>query len=218
METQADRDAIADEAVGQKRDSPPPGARRETGNRSLEEVNRISKATGADASIPEKTAESLGERVADAYSDSDPDLADRPFSIGQGSARRLSNPFELQRFVTLVTGFALGYLAAILLHGRIDARLGKAPEPFQITKPPQGDRHPRGFVQSAVLKTVTEHPQGMTAAEIIGELGHQGIGQQSITAALDALVEAKKVRAQSTAGKYFSVSAEVPTAPDQPSS
>ena len=216
METQADRDAIADEAVGQKRDSPPPEARRETGNRSLEEVNRISKATGADASIPEKTAESLGERVADAYSD--PDLADRPVSIGQGPARRLFNPFELQRFVTLVTGFALGYLAAILLHGRIGAHLGKAPEPFQITKPPQGDRHPRGFVQSAVLKTVTEHPQGMTAAEIIRELGHQGIGQRSITAALDALVDAKKVRGQSTAGKYLSVSAEVPTAPDQPSS
>jgi hypothetical protein len=216
METQADRDAIADEAVGQKRDSPPPEARRETDNRSLEEVNRISKATGADASIPEKTAESLGERVADAYSD--PDLADRPFSIGQGSARRLFNPFDLQRFVTLVTGFALGYLAAVLLDGRIDARLGKAPELFQITKPPQGDRHPRGFVQSAVLKTVTEHPQGMTAAEIIRELGHQGIGQQSITAALDALVDAKKLRGQSTAGKYLSVSAEVPTAPDQPSS
>ena len=216
METQADRDAIADEAVGQKRDSPPPGARRETGNRSLEEVNRISKATGADASIPEKTAESLGERVADAYSD--PDLADHRFSIGQGSARRLSNPFELQRFVTLVTGFALGYLAAVLLHGRIEARLRKAPEPFQITKPPQGDRHPRGFVQSAVLKTVTEHPQGMTVAEIIRELGHQGIGQRSITAALDALVDAKKLRGQSTADKYFSVSAEVPTAPDQPSS
>ncbi len=37
--------------------------------------------------------------------------------------------------------------------------------PFQVTKPSRGDKHPRGFVKSAVLKTITEHPQGMTTAE-----------------------------------------------------
>jgi hypothetical protein len=43
-----------------------------------------------------------------------------------------------------------------------------------------------------VLKTITEHPQGMTSAEITDELGRQGIGQQSIEHALGVLVRAKK--------------------------
>jgi hypothetical protein len=101
---------------------------------------------------------------------------------------------------------------------RIDAYFGTRPGPTQITKPPQGDRHPRGFVQSTVLKTITEHPQGMTAAEIIKELGPQGIGPQSITNALGALVQVKKITSQGRGGKYLPAAAEVPTAPDQPSS
>jgi len=68
-----------------------------------------------------------------------------------------------------------------------------------------------------VLKTVTEHPQGMTTAEITAELGPQGIGWQSIARALGVLVQADKVSSPDS-GKYFSAAAEVPTAPDQPSS
>lgn len=215
MATQAELDAIAAEAVGQKHEGPPPEAREKHDLSPEEAGRRLATATGAQASIPEKTAESVGERVADAYSD--PDLADRPVSIGRGSAQGLSGPFALQRFLTLVTGFALGYCAAVLFHGRLSAYFGRTPEPFQITHPPQGDSHPRGFVQSTVLKTITEHPQGMTTAEIIRELGRQGIGRQSIENALDALVEAKKVSLQASGAKYLPAAAEVPTAPDQPS-
>jgi hypothetical protein len=169
METQAKRNAIADEAVGQRHEGAPPKTRQQDHDPSPEEVaRRLAVSTGAQASISEKTAESIGERVANAYSD--PDLARRPVSIGRGSARRISAPFELQHLLTLGTGFVLGYTAAVLLHSRIGTYFGRTPEPFQISKPPQGDRHPRRFVQSTVLKAITEHLQGMTAAEIIREL------------------------------------------------
>jgi hypothetical protein len=58
----------------------------------------------------------------------------------------------------------------------------------------------------------------MTTAEIIKDLGPQGIGQQSIANALSALIQAKKISSQGRGGKYLSTAAEVPTAPDQPSS
>jgi hypothetical protein len=118
----------------------------------------------------------------------------------------------------VVASFALGYLAAVLFHIRINAHFDTISGPFQITKPPQGDKHPRGFVESAVLKTITEYPQGMTTAEITAELGSQGIGPRSIAIALGALVQAEKVSSQREVGKYFPAAAEVPTAPDQPSS
>jgi len=216
MERQANRDAIADEAIGQRHGSNPPEARRESDKPALDEVARMSKSTGVDASIPEKTAESLGERIADAYSD--PDLTKHPVWIGRRAAEGISSRFEFERLMTLVTGFALGYLAAEFLHGRINAFTVRTPKPFQITHPPQRDRHPQGFVQSAVLKTITEHPQGMTTAGIIAELGCQGIGRQSIEDALGVLLRAKKVGMQGSGGKYNPAAPEVPTAPDQPSS
>jgi hypothetical protein len=81
------------------------------------------------------------------------------------------------------------------------------------------NRHPRGFVQSTVLKTVAEHPQGLTRGELINLLKPQGIGEQSISNALGALTDAGKITApQTRGGKYFSATAEVLTAPDQPSS
>jgi hypothetical protein len=101
---------------------------------------------------------------------------------------------------------------------RISAYFGDASTPSQITRPPQGNRHPRGFVQATVLKTITEHPQGMTSAEITKALGQQGIGQQSIANALSALIQAKKISSEGRGGKYRSAAVEIPTAPDQPSS
>src|SRR3954451_3869904 len=103
----------------------------------------------------------------------------------------------------VVASFALGYMTSILLHGRILFFFQTTPGPFQITKPPQGDRHPRGFVQSTVLKILTEHPQGMTPAEIITELGPQGIGRGSIENALGALIQARKISPQDRVGKYL---------------
>jgi len=120
--------------------------------------------------------------------------------------------------LTVIVGFALGYLTAVLTHGRIDAHFGTARGPFQITTPPQTDRHPRGFVQSTVLKTITEHPQGMTTAEIITELGPQSISGELVAKAVGELVQAKKISSPGREGKYLPAASEVPTAPDQPSS
>ena len=58
----------------------------------------------------------------------------------------------------------------------------------------------------------------MTTAEIITELGPQGIGRDPIENALGALIQASKVSPQDRVGKYHAAAPEVPTAPDQPSS
>ena len=239
MERQPDRDRIAEEAVGQWHETAPPYAGTKPDISQEEAARRFAAGSGAEASIPEKTAESIGERVGDAYSDPE-DVARHSPRKGRQSAARgesytdvgsnrfLSAPVEAakavsrqlyqDRFLTVVASFALGYLAAALFHGRINAHFATISGPFQITKPPLGEKHPRGFVESAVLKTVTEHPQGMTTAEITAELGPQGIGRQSIASALGALVQAEKLSSQREGGKYLPAAAEVPTAPDQPSS
>ena len=234
MEKQADRDRIAEEAVGQRHGNPPPFAGRKSDMSQEEAARRFAASSGVEASTPDDAAESIGERVGDAYSD--PEYSSRKVSHqiaargeshkGFGGNRLLSAPveaaravsrqFDQERFLTVVASFALGYLAAVLFHSRINAQFGTMAGSFQITKPPQGDKHSRGFVKSAVLKTITEHPQGMTTAEITAELGPQGIGRQAI--ALGALVQAEKVTSQRERGKYFPAAAEVPTAPDQPSS
>ena len=217
MERQTDRDRIAEEAVGQRHENAPPYAGTQPDISQEEAARRFAAASGAGAGIPEKTAESIGERVGDAYSDPEGVARHSPRKIGQqiaarsepytdvGSSRLLLAPVEAakavsrqlhrERLLTMVASFALGYLAAAWFHGRINAQFGTTSGRFQITKPPQGEKHPRGFVESAVLKTVTEHPQGMTTAEIAAQLGPQGIGRQSIASALGALVRAEKVSA-----------------------
>ena len=232
MKTQPDRDTIAEEAIGQRHGRAPDYASTKADMSQEEAALQLAPSSGAQASIPEKTAESVGERVGDAY----PDPA-RVAQYPKGNVGRLTataagshNRGENNRFLsvgrgvtearllTVVAGFALGYLTAVLFHGRINAYVGTTPGPFQITKPPQGDRHPRGFAQSTVLKTLTEHPQGMTTAEIITELGPQGNGRGLIETALGALIQARKISPQDRVGKYLSAAPEVPTAPDQPSS
>src|SRR6266403_4384405 len=206
MKTQLDRDTIAEEAIGQRHGSAPDYA--PTKADMSQEALQLAPSSGAQASIPEKTAESVGERVGDAYSDP-ARIAQYPkgkvgrlTATAAGSHKRDENSRFLsmgraqERFLTVVAGFVLGYVTAVLFHGRINAYFGTTPGPFQITKPPQGDRHPRGFVQSTVLKTLTEHPQGMTTAEIITELGPQGISRGPIETALGALIQARKISPQ----------------------
>ena len=79
MERQADRDRIAEEAVGQRHETAPPYAGTKPDISQEEAARRFAAASGAGASIPEKTAESIGERVGDAYSD--------PEGVARHSAR-----------------------------------------------------------------------------------------------------------------------------------
>jgi hypothetical protein len=81
MEKQADRDRIAEEAVGQRHGSAPPFAGTKSDMSQEEAARRFAASSGAEASIPEKTAESIGERVGDAYSD--------PESVARYSARKV---------------------------------------------------------------------------------------------------------------------------------
>jgi hypothetical protein len=66
MERQPDRDAIAEEAVGQKHGSAPPYAAKQPEISQEEASRKLAGSSGAEASTPEKTAESVGERVGDA--------------------------------------------------------------------------------------------------------------------------------------------------------
>ncbi len=117
-----DPDAIAEEAVGQRHGDPPPYAVKQEPDISQEELaRRLSKPAGPRASIPEKTAEAVGERVGNAYAD-------------PGSARnlpgiaRLAGPrersgavrqvFDEQPFLMVAASFALGYITALMLHSR----------------------------------------------------------------------------------------------------
>jgi hypothetical protein len=120
-----DPDAIAEEAVGQRHGEPPPYAVKEQPDMSQEEMARqLSKPAGPQASIPEKTAEAVGERVGDAYAD--PGIA--AARNLRGKIARLALPHERsgavrqvlkeQPLLVVAAGFALGYMSALLLHRR----------------------------------------------------------------------------------------------------
>jgi hypothetical protein len=126
METRRqDPDAIAEEAVGQRHGDPPPYAVKEQQDVSQEEMaRRLAQPAGPRASIPEKSAEAVGERVGDAYAD--------PGSAAArnlpGKLAHLAGPHERsgavrqvldeQPFLMVAASFALGYMAALMLHGR----------------------------------------------------------------------------------------------------
>ena len=143
METRKqDRDAIAEEAVGQRHGDPPPYAVKKQPDISQEEMaQRLSKSAGPRASIPEKTAEAVGERVGDAYADPGSAVArNRPGMIarlagpygrpsGNGAAdpvlgavrqvtQVVSHQFDEQPLLIVAASFALGYMTGLLLHGR----------------------------------------------------------------------------------------------------
>jgi hypothetical protein len=63
MESQPDRDRIAEEAVGQRHESARPYAGTKPDMSQEEAARKFAAASGAEASAPEKTAESIGERI-----------------------------------------------------------------------------------------------------------------------------------------------------------
>ena len=116
---------------------------------------------GLRRALRRKPPSSVGERVGDAYSDPqgveqhpksntgrltatgaashNNGESNRFLSVGRKVTENLSRPLFEERFLRVVGGFALGYLTAVLLHGRINAYFDTRPGPFQITKPPQGN-------------------------------------------------------------------------------
>jgi hypothetical protein len=120
-----DPDAIAEEAVGQRHEDPPPYAVKVQPEMSQQEMaRRLSEPAGPRASIPEKTAEAVGERVGDAYADPGSAAArNRPGKIARlagshESSGAVRQVLDDQRFLMVVASFALGYVAALMLRGR----------------------------------------------------------------------------------------------------
>ena len=138
MNRQSDRDRIAEEAVGQRHGSAPPYAEGKAGVSQEEAARQLAPSSGAQASTAEKTAESVGERVGDAYSDPqrfeqhpksntgrltatgarshNNGESNRFLSVGRKVTENLSRPLLEERFLTIVGGFALGYLTAVLYY------------------------------------------------------------------------------------------------------
>ena len=112
---------IAAEAVGERLGSPAPDA--------AEHADRpAATSAGPKARVADKTAEAVGERVGNAYADATTDEArERSRKVVRHSATQVGpqtggaaifRPFDQQKFVTVVAAFALGYVAAFLLHRR----------------------------------------------------------------------------------------------------
>jgi hypothetical protein len=104
---------IAAEAVGERFGSPPP----ETGEHA---VRPVATSSGSRARVADKTAESVGERAGEAYADATADEArDRSRRVLRHAGmpgRSEAGQFNQQTFVTVVAAFALGYVAALLIH------------------------------------------------------------------------------------------------------
>ena len=131
METRKqDPDAIPEEAVGQRHGDPPLYAVKKQPDMSQEDMaRRLSKPAGPRASIPEETAEAVGERVGDAYADPGSTAARNQRFTGNGAAdpvlgavrqvaQLVSHQFGEQPFMMVAAAFALGYMTALMLHGR----------------------------------------------------------------------------------------------------
>ena len=102
---------IAAEAVGERLGSPPT----DTGEHA---VRPVATSSGSGARIADKTAESVGERVGDAYADATTDEARERSRkvVRQACGRVQAGQFNQQTFVTVIAAFALGYIAAFLIH------------------------------------------------------------------------------------------------------
>jgi hypothetical protein len=138
MENQPDRDTIVDEAVGQTHATPPPKSVTEREHLSPEEAaRRNASAPGPQASMPEKTAASIGERSGGAYADpgnvqtwqgkaGQPvatksgwnAMANCALSAGRELAQSVSDQVSDQRYIGLIAAFGLGFIAATMLRVR----------------------------------------------------------------------------------------------------
>jgi hypothetical protein len=106
---------IAAEAVGERPGSPPPDA-------GGQAPRPDATSAGPQARVADKTAESVGERVGDAYADATTDEArERSRKVVRDAGMQggsEAGPFNQQTFVTVAAAFALGYIAALLIHHR----------------------------------------------------------------------------------------------------
>ncbi|SRR6266568_7132477 len=112
-----DSRTIAEEAVGERRGNPSPDAVKDKAETPTEEVIRqLATSAGPQADIAAKTAESVGERVGDAYATTD-EVKAGSRKVARTVASQASRAAQ-QPFMTVAAGVALGYAAALLIHRR----------------------------------------------------------------------------------------------------
>jgi hypothetical protein len=101
--------------VGQARGSPTPDAAKAE-MPTDDVIRRLALSVGPQADIAAHTAESVGERVGDAYATTD-EVKARSRNVARRAAPRASRAAQ-QPFISVAAGFALGYAAALLIHHR----------------------------------------------------------------------------------------------------
>src|SRR3954454_3796403 len=117
MSDDANRRRIANEAVGERPASATPDVARD---KVPEAALRSQRSVGAQASIADRTAEAMGERVSTgAYADPASDKASkRSLSLVRSPLREITSHSVGQSYLGAAGIFALGYAAAWLIHRR----------------------------------------------------------------------------------------------------
>ena len=117
-ERNTDARRIAEEAVGERPESAIPEAAKQ------HVVRAPAASAGAQARLAARTAEAVGERESGAYADASIEEAQkrsretvRPKSTQARAARWVSNQIGRQPMI-VISAFALGYLAALVVHHR----------------------------------------------------------------------------------------------------
>jgi hypothetical protein len=113
----ANRRRIADEAVGERPASDTPDFARD---RVPEGALQSARSVGSQASIADRTAEAMGERVSTgAYADPATDrVSGRRSILPRRSSMGMTSYSGGQSYLMMAAIFALGYAAAWLLHRR----------------------------------------------------------------------------------------------------
>src|SRR5690242_4078758 len=98
-----DPKAIADEAVGETRDRPTPAAANKIEMPTEDVIRRRALSAGPEADNAAKTAESVGERVGDAYATTD-EVRAGSRNMARRAASQASHTAQ-QPFVMVAAGF-----------------------------------------------------------------------------------------------------------------
>ena len=117
MSDDANRRRIAGEAVGERQASATPDVARD---RVPEAALRSQRSVGSQASIADRTAEAMGERVSTgAYADPATDRASGRWPIlARRSSTGMASQSGGQSYLMMAAIFALGYAVAWLAHRR----------------------------------------------------------------------------------------------------
>ena len=93
-------------------------------DKSLQPREGVSSAASVPAAATGQTEKTLGEAgeavqqaARQAWSQAS-DVADNMLSAGRDAAQAASRQVEEQPLLAVIVGFALGYIAALLVHGR----------------------------------------------------------------------------------------------------